>query len=335
MGDVIMTLPVIRAFKATYPDEEIIFVTKKPFDLFFDGIPGVTVIIARHHDIHKGLPGLIRLFREIRKEYKITGVIDLHNVLRSKIIRRLFWLTGCHTAKIDKGRGEKRRLIKGEIHEPLKHTVIRYADTFARAGFPLKMTDGPWLFPSAEALLKIAPLLPGNNSKLVGVAPLAKHGLKMWPSEKMITFLNSLTGTSNVTIYLFGSPDEASQLEKYAEKVPGCITIAGRFRLAEEMALITRLDLMIAMDSSNMHLATMLGVETVSIWGATHPWAGFSAWGSDPDDAIQIPKQELLCRPCTIFGKGTCRRGDLACLNWLEPAIVLSKVLYLLNRRNK
>src|SRR5512145_3460159 len=126
MGDVIMTLPVIRAFKATYPEEEVIFVTKKPFDLFFADIPGVTVIIVRHHEIHKGLRGLFRLFREIRKEHKITGVVDLHNVLRSKVVRRLFWLTGCRTAKIDKGRGEKRRLIKGEIHEPLKHTVIRY-----------------------------------------------------------------------------------------------------------------------------------------------------------------------------------------------------------------
>jgi len=331
MGDVIMVLPVIRAFTTTYPDEEVILVTKKPFDLFFNGIPGVSVVIARHHDEHKGFAGLLRLFREIRKEHNISAVIDLHDVLRSKVMRTLFMLTGCRTAKIRKGRWKKWQLTKGRIRRPLRHTVERYADTFRRAGFPLKMTAGPWLYPSAEALLNVATLLPAGDTRLIGVAPLAKHELKMWPAEKMISFLNKLTTSLNVTIYLFGSPDESPLLEKFAEKVPGCIIIAGRIRLAEEMALISKLDLMIAMDSSNMHLANMLGVKTVSIWGATHPWAGFSAWGSDPENAVQVLKEELDCRPCTVYGKGTCRRGDLACLNRLDPSTLLNKVLTLLN----
>jgi len=81
------------------------------------------------------------------------------------------------------------------------------------------------------------------------------------------------------------------------------------------------------MDSSNMHLAAMLGVETVSIWGATHPRAGFTAWGMPEENQIQIPDTELTCRPCTIYGKGECRRGDLACLEWLTPEVVLEKIL--------
>ncbi|HNV67091.1 MAG TPA: glycosyl transferase family 1, partial [Bacteroidales bacterium] len=91
------------------------------------------------------------------------------------------------------------------------------------------------------------------------------------------------------------------------------------------------LDLMVAMDSSNMHLAAMTGVETLSIWGGTHPRAGFSAWGMPPENQIQIPDTELTCRPCTIYGKGTCRRGDLACLEWLTPEAVLQKILNKLN----
>ncbi len=335
MGDVIMTLPVVRAFLATYPDEKLVFLTKKPFDLFFNNIPGVTVVVARHHDRHKGIRGLFRLYRDIREDHNIDIVVDLHNVLRSKILRTLFLLSGCRTSRINKGRREKRRLIAGRINHPLKHTVIRYADTFERSGYRLKMTEGPWLLPPSSSSEVIASIIPGNGSKLVGVAPLAKHELKMWPLEKMTEFLNRLASSMNVTIFLFGSPDEVSQLEKYSAGIPGCITVAGKVRLAEEMTLMSKLDLMIAMDSSNMHLATMLGVRTISIWGGTHPWAGFSGWNSSMDDAMQISRQELECRPCTIFGKGKCRRGDLACFNWLDPSVVLKKVIALLSDKKQ
>jgi ADP-heptose:LPS heptosyltransferase len=333
MGDVIMTVPVVRAFLASYPDEELIIVTKRPFDLFFNNIPGIKVIVALHHDRHKGIAGLFRLFIEIRKDYKITAVADLHNVLRSQVLRFLFRLTGCRVAMIDKGRLEKRRLVRGKIHKPLKHTVIRYAETLARVGYPVKMTSGPWLMPSAEAVERIASYIPGPEYKLVGVAPLAKHPLKMWPVASMISFLNGLSQKENIRIFLFGSPDEATELEELAKKIPDCISIAGKIRLAEEMALISKLDLMVAMDSSNMHLASTMGVKTLSIWGATHPWAGFSAWDVDRKNSIQIPVEELTCRPCTIFGKGDCRRGDLACLNWLRADTVLKKAIELLDNR--
>jgi ADP-heptose:LPS heptosyltransferase len=330
MGDVIMTVPVIRALLSSYPEEEIIILTKKPFDLFFSDIPGLKVVVAYHHDRHKGIPGLIRLFREIRKEYKVTAVADLHNVLRSQFLRSLFLLSGCRVSKIRKGRMEKRKLIRGKITHPLKHTVVRYTDALARAGFPVTMTAGPWLRPSDAALERITSYVSAQGVKRVGVAPLAKHKLKMWPVEKMISFLCSLSKYENISIFLFGSPDEETELQELAAKVPGAVSIAGRLKLAEEMALISRLDLMVAMDSSNMHLASTMGIKTLSIWGATHPWAGFSAWGTDAKNIIQVPVEELTCRPCTIFGKGECRRGDLACLNWLEPDMVLKRAVELL-----
>jgi ADP-heptose:LPS heptosyltransferase len=330
MGDVIMTVPVIRALISSYPDEEIIILTKKPFDLFFSEIPGLKVVVAYHHDRHKGIPGLIRLFREIRRDYKITAVADFHDVLRSQFLRSLFFITGCRVAKIRKGRLQKWKLVRGRIRQPLKHTVVRYTDTLSRAGYHVTMTQGPWLMPSGAAMDKIASFLGVQGIKRVGVAPLARHKLKMWPVDKMISFLCSLSKYNNVAIFLFGSPDEAAALEELAGKVPGAVNIAGRIKLAEEMALISQLDLMVAMDSSNMHLASAMGIKTLSVWGATHPWAGFSAWGASPDSIIQVPVDELSCRPCTIFGKGDCRRGDLACLNWLDPDTVLKKAVELL-----
>lgn len=331
MGDVIMTVPVMRALVATYPGEEIIILTKKPFDLFFSEIPGLKVVIAYHHDRHKGIPGLIRLFRELRKEYRITAVADLHDVLRSKFLRMLFMFSGCRVAKIHKGRLQKKMLVRGWIRKPLKHTVVRYTDTLKRAGYPVEMTRGPWLKPSADAIQRIASYISDSDRIRIGIAPLAKHKLKMWPQEKMIALLKHLSEIDGVRIFLFGSPDEAGQLETLSGNVAGVFSIAGRLKLAEEMALISKLDLMIAMDSSNMHLASTMGVRTLSVWGATHPWAGFSAWGKDFSTMIQIPVEELECRPCTIFGKGECRRGDIACLNRIKPEMVFEKVTALLD----
>ena len=102
--------------------------------------------------------------------------------------------------------------------------------------------------------------------------------------------------------------------------------LAGKLNLDEELALMSRLDLMIAMDSSNMHMAALTGTKVISIWGGTDPLTGFGAWMQPEDYSIRIPVDELTCRPCTIYGKGECRRGDFACMNWLTPEMVFRKI---------
>jgi ADP-heptose:LPS heptosyltransferase len=332
MGDVILTLPVLRAFSASYPGEEMVFVTKKPFDRFVTDIPGVKVFLSDHHGRHRGIRGVFRVYSDLRKLYNITAVADLHDVLRSKLLRFLFCMRGCRVAAIDKRRSEKRQLIKGRATGPLRHTTLRYSDVLAGAGYPVKPVKGPWLTPTEVGLEKCAPRFSQSHGRLIGVAPLAKHKLKMWSAENMVAMLNMVAAKTECTVFLFGSPDEAGRISEIAAQIPGSEAMAGKIGLEEEIALISRLDLMIAMDSSNMHLAAMLGVNTLSIWGATHPWAGFSAWGMPEDNQIQIPVPDLTCRPCTVYGKGECRRGDLACLNWLTPEKVLARVMEKLDR---
>ncbi len=327
MGDVIMTLPLLRSFAVAYPDEELVFVTKKPFDCFVTGIPGVKVFLSDHHGRHKGFRGLVRVWKDLRALYHITAVADLHDVIRSKVVRLLFRLGGCRVASIDKERIRRRKLVRGRLTGSLTHTVERYRAAFACAGYPLELMPGPWMVPSAAGTAMATVLTDGMKRPFLGVAPLAKHTLKTWPAEKMEAMLRLLTSRKECTLFLFGSPDEAAKVDEIAAQVPGAVSMAGKISLEGEIALIACLDLMVAMDSSNMHLAAMLGIDTLSIWGATHPRAGFSAWDMPAENQIQIPDTELTCRPCTIYGKGTCRRGDLACLEWLTPEAVLQKIL--------
>lgn len=327
MGDVIMTLPLLRSFAIAYPGEELVFVTKKPFDRFVAGIPGVNVFLSDLHGRHKGLSGLFRVWKDLRAQYHITAVADLHNVIRSQVVTLLFRLGGCRVAALDKERLRRRKLVRGRLTGALTHTVERYRAVFARAGYPLELAAGPWMTPHPEGAAVAATLTPGLPRPFIGIAPLAKHKLKTWPPEKMEAMLRMLSARRKCTIFLFGSPHEAATVDEIAARVPGAVSMAGKISLEGEIALIADLDLMVAMDSSNMHLAAMLGVDTLSVWGATHPRAGFSAWGMPPENQVQIPDTELTCRPCTIYGKGTCRRGDLACLEWLTPETVLQKIL--------
>ena len=108
--------------------------------------------------------------------------------------------------------------------------------------------------------------------------------------------------------------------------------VAGRLKLEQELALMSHLKLMVSMDSANMHLASLAGTPVVSIWGATHPLAGFMGWNQRTEWAVQA--DSLPCRPCSIFGNKPCLRGDYACLTGLKAEDILCKINLILNKDN-
>lgn len=326
MGDVALTTPVLKGMRMQYPEVELILLTRSSFKPFFSSIEGLQVFSPDFQNRHKGFPGIFRLFSDLRKDGDINHVIDLHDVLRSKILRLLFMLRGVPVSVIDKERAEKRLVIRGKIRTHLKHSVERYADVFLKAGFPVRIPDGPWIVPSAEAQLRARSLI-GNNSFLnIGVAPYANHKLKLWPEENMISLLKMISEHHRSKFWLFGGTEESARLTVFQSTLPDSQNIAGLMSLDEELALMSKLDFMIAMDSSNMHMAALVGTKVISIWGGTDPVTGFGAWKQPENFSIKIPAEELYCRPCTIYGKGKCRRGDFACMNWLTPKMVFQKM---------
>jgi hypothetical protein len=90
-----------------------------------------------------------------------------------------------------------------------------------------------------------------------------------------------------------------------------------------ELELMGKLKVMVSMDSANMHLASLVDVPVVSIWGPTHPYAGFYGFNQDPANAIQT---DLSCRPCSVFGNKNCWRGDHACMQNISPEMVIKQV---------
>ncbi|MBQ0015724.1 MAG: glycosyl transferase family 1, partial [Bacteroidales bacterium] len=116
-------------------------------------------------------------------------------------------------------------------------------------------------------------------------------------------------------------------LETWASEHANVQSTAGRQSFAEELQLIASLDVMISMDSANMHFASCMEVPVVSIWGATDAVCGFYGWRQDPQHAIATNHK---CRPCSIYGNKPCQYGDYRCMTYLDVADIARHVFTML-----
>jgi len=323
MGDVAMTIPVMQRVLQAHPDVEIVFVSNRNWGALCEGIPRLHFFPADLKGEHKGVKGLYRLFKAVRAAYRIDAVADLHQVLRSQIVRTFFRLTGRKVAVIDKGRAGKKALAAREnkVLQPLRSTIERYADVFRNLGYDVDMSATPPVFGRRSVPVGME---PKGGFKWIGLAPFATYKEKTYPFDKIATLLGQLVSQANTRVLLMGGgAGEVAKLQELATRYPQAIVVAGRFKLPEELAIISQMDVMISMDSANMHLASLFGVPVVSVWGATHPFAGFMGYGQKMERAAQI---ELSCRPCSIFGNKPCFRGDHACMEQLPVTEILGKV---------
>lgn len=328
MGDVALTVPVVQAALEQNPKTNITILTRKAFVPLFHGLV-VEFVIPDLYGHHKGVFGLFRLYKELRAEKKWDAVLDLHDVLRSKILRTYFKLSGTLVHQIDKGRKEKKALTsKGnKAHGKLKHTSERYADVFRRSGYELnlsKIKSSKKNFPIPQKFLES---LSPKISSWIGIAPFAQHDQKMYPLEKMQRVVDLLAEKGHQIFVFGGGENEKKKAEELSADKRNVTNLIGRFSLENELGLLSKMDLILSMDSANMHMTALTGTKVVSIWGATHPNAGFTPFGQeDENQMIQISSTELPCRPCSVFGNKPCHREDFACMNRIEPEDVVKRL---------
>lgn len=330
IGDVAMTVPVVDSLARKYPGISFLMLSQNLFQPLFAYLPqNVSFFPVDTKGRHKGIKGIYNLFRDIRQIKSIDYVADLHDVLRSKLLRLLFATTGTKNASIDKGRSEKRKLTRkiNKVLTPLKSTFIRYQDVFASLGLPFDFQFVSVFGADNRGNLSLLKEIPPKNDaeKWVGIAPFAKHPGKIYPFNKTEEILATLSKQQHIRIFLFGNKEnEKHVLAEWENNYPHTFSIIGKLKgLNEELVLMSHLDVMLSMDSANMHLASLTNTPVVSVWGATHPYAGFYGWRQSPDDAVQI---DLSCRPCSIYGDKPCYRKDYACFGELPAKQVLKAI---------
>lgn len=323
MGDVAMTAPVVAAVCVANPTVQFDVLSTSFFEPFFERLPNLRFVGT---DIRKEGGGVVALWRLSRRLQGLSSgydlVVDLHDVLRTKLLRAMLRLHGARVFVVDKGRRAKRELVGGVRRVQLKPMAERYADVFRRAGLAV---------PAVGRVRARRPLPQGfgverrEGESWIGVAPFAQHRGKMYPADKMRGVVDLLLAHPDVRVFLFGGgAGERQGAEAMAEGRDRCHVLIGKMPLEDEMAVMSNLDVMLSMDSSAMHVASLYGVRVVSIWGATHPFAGFLGQGQSESDCLQ--RSDLECRPCSVFGNKACRFGDYRCFE-IEPGEVVCRVL--------
>lgn len=329
MGDVAMCIPVVWSLATKYTTVEIIFLSRKNFEPMFSRMPSnVRFWGVDLKNDYKGISGLNKLFAEI-KALDLYAFADFHGVLRTHYLRARAHIAGIKTKKIDKGRSDKKRLTtKGAAAcETLPSTFQRYQDVLAELGFDFE-TKFETIFPDGpEPMSPDVTAVTGPKDTLwVGIAPFAAHKGKILPPETIEKVIQILNG-HGAKVLLFGAGDkEKAILENWQAKYPNAISTAGRLNgLYNELTLISNLDCMVSMDSANMHLASLVGIRTVSIWGATHPAAGFLGYNQSEQSAVQI---DLPCRPCSVYGNKKCRLAQqYKCLTDITAEQIVEKIM--------
>ncbi|MGM9759503.1 MAG: glycosyltransferase family 9 protein [Parabacteroides sp.] len=327
IGDVAMTIPVIYSVARACPQHTFTVLTQAfLIPLFMHRPSNVEVIGINTKGAEKYLSGLLRFCSALMK-YPFDTVIDLHDVIRTKIIRTLFRLKGRRVFVIHKERQAAARLTRTHRKElkPLRPVIDRYADVFHEAGFAFDPTFTS-LYETHPAPQELIESFTGaKQAKWVGIAPFAKHEGKIYPTDQMEQVVEALSKQTDLQVFLFGGKGyEEAILSEWEYRYPHVRNVVGQFTLDQELALISRLDLLLSMDSANMHFASLVGTRVLSIWGATHPFTGFYGYRQRPDDVIQL---DLPCRPCSVFGQKPCQRGDRACLEGIAPTYIVERIL--------
>lgn len=330
LGDVAMAIPVVYGVCRANPDVDFVMVTAAPLKALFINPPAnLTVVQADIHGSYAGPRGIVRLTRELIATYGATDLADIHDVIRTSLMRLTSRLSGLRVAAIDKGRADKRALTRkeGRRLQQLPTSAERYARVFRNLGLDVDLTfTSLWGNSKADPSVFATVTPPKTDGeRWVGIAPFAAHRGKVYPPERMERVIALLTVDPSVKIFLFGGgAEERTVLGQWASRHPRVVSLAEkRHGFALELALMSHLDCLVAMDSGNAHLASLTGTPVITIWGATHPFAGFTAWRQQPDDMLQSSTD---CRPCSVFGNKACIHGDYRCFRAITPEVVAARI---------
>lgn len=337
LGDVAMAVPVVYSLAKQHPDIRITVLSRNMARPLFENLaPNVGFMGADLKGEYRGIRGLNALYRRLTAK-QFTAIADLHSVLRSEFLRMRFNMSNCKVAHINKHRKGRRKLTSIDNRQLSQQptTFQNYVEVFEQLGYSINIQFTS-IFPSEGGDLSMLPATMNTKNageQWIGIAPFAAHEGKIYPTHLMHQVIAQLTQQHpQARIFLFGRGEkEDKYFTEWCQEFPTCTYVSQHIdSMYEELILMSHLEVMLSMDSANMHLASLTGIPVVSVWGATHPLAGFMGWNQSKDNAIQA---DLDCRPCSIFGQKPCKRGDYACLNLIKPETIVEKINTLLQTK--
>lgn len=326
-----MLYPVLVTFLAENKDYTITLVTKSVYARLFKNIERLIIYPIDFDNEFQGVIGLFKLSQNLLKGFSFDNVLDAHTVLRTRIINFFLTIGGKKIIRLKKYRTERRKLTRknNKKLKPVPHAIDRYISIFNKAGFEFTIKAKKFLPDDSNTDSNpTIEVFENRGDKLcIGIAPFAKWNTKIWPLSRMEKLIEKLNNSGKYLIFLFGAGNgEKQQITSWEDKFANVYSVFSLGDLYNEIRFMSKLDLFLSMDSANMHLAALGGIPVFSIWGPTHSLAGFSSVNQPEENQIEIPAENLDCRPCSVFGEKKCWRGDHACMEQISVDKVFKKI---------
>ena len=327
LGDVVLTNPVLDRLKEAYPRAEIYFATKERYAALVAFHPALSGTITL-----KG-GGIFFLARHLFEIFSLrpTHVLDLHNSLRTRLLRILFWKS--KISVYQKEALQRRLLVKKKQTGPSLPTVRKYLKALEPWGI-LTPDHVPCLVHVSKPAREFAADYLkrnqiGKNERLVGVGPGATWKTKQWPPEYFAKLASDLVRKHKARLLWFGDNKEIELIHSIQSQmgVPDSkkgLSAAGELSLEQTSALLGLCDVFIGNDSGLVHLASAREVPVTVIYGSTTTSLGFEPWGKHKIAEVS----GLDCRPCDVHGKKVCPLGHFKCMKDLTVDQVEKAVEY-------
>ena len=336
LGNVAMTIPVLYPVCKANPDTRFIMLTKMwPATMFHDRPANLKVVDFDVKENHSGLIGLLKLSAQLYRLYDIDAVADLHNVSGTWVIDAYMKARGARIARLDREKPKRKALVTHKTNEPVTPIHERYRNAFKELG--LEAPDNfTHLYDGRDWPVSPIVLDKKEGQRWIAISPFSSHKNKTYPIEQMEKVIAELAKHENYWIFLMGGgKSEKIALRAIARKYKNVVSMAEvKHKFIDEYALFAKCDLMLTMESANMHLASLVDLQAMTIWGPTSPACGYLGYNQIVEDDIQL---DMDCRPCSINGDKKCKYGDYRCLKNISPEYIAQHVVEALefNVQNK
>lgn len=317
IGDIVLSTPLIKKIKDTYPDSDITYVTTPSGEAILKNNPHLNnIIVYDKRGEHKGISGVWQLGKRLRYE-NFNMVITPHRYLRSSI---LSWLSRSPIRKgydIASGSCLFTEKIK---YDRTKHEVeklLSFVDLENKKRYEIE------LYPGEKEKMKGDNLWKENlleDKKVVVLAPGSKWFTKQWPVEYFNKLAESLKKLSNIKLIVVGGKDEINlPIEK-----ENIIDMRGKTSLLELADILSRADVVVTNDSSPIHIASAFKKPRIfALFGPTIEKFGFFPWSLN-SKVFQV--DGLKCRPCGIHGGKSCPEKHFKCMRDILPEEVFNEI---------
>lgn len=324
IGDIILTTPLLRSIRKTYPNASITYITKKQYAGLLADSPYINELIA--FDKSEGFRGLRRIKRRLRSQH-FDAYLDIHKNWRSRFLR--LGLGAGMIATYPKYIIRRTFLVRFKInlYKHIRPVYLRYFEAARKLGVQYDGEGTEIHFPKA-ATEKVTGVLFSLgyqfDKPLVVICPGATYFNKKWLAEGFVKTARHLMKEKSAFIIVHGGREDKDQCENIASDIgPGAFSLAGTLSLPESAALLKISTLVVANDSGLLHLAQSQKRPVVGIYGPTTRELGFFPL----EQNSTVIETSLPCRPCTPKGLNYCPKVHFRCMNDITTEMVIEAAL--------